>query len=275
VTTTDQDGAREELEAERSFLLRSLDDLDGERAAGNIDDATYERLHADYTARAAAVLRRLRDGDEVHEPVERAPKISARRRWLTYGAIGIFAITAALLLAQSVHQRTPGQEVTGKDPNTTDIAALKKAADKNPNDYNAHLLYARAVLGTGDYGDAVKEYDDAARIDPKQPEPLAYGGWIRAIAAGQISDATTKTQLVNDAMARFKRAIQLNPRYPDSYVYRALTYERVLNDPKKAIPDFESYLKYSPANAAMRPVVTGALSDAESAAGTTPTSKQP
>jgi cytochrome c-type biogenesis protein CcmH/NrfG len=275
VTTTNQDDAKEALEAERSFLLRSLDDLDRERAAGNIDDATYARLHADYTARAAAVLRRLRDGDDVHEPVAPAPKVSARRRWLTYGAIGVFAITAAVLLAQSVHQRTPGGSVTGNDPNATSIGTLKKNADNNPGDYNAHLLYARALLGN-DLSDAVKQYDAAARIDPKQPEPLVYGAWIRALAAAQVADATTQKALVDDAMTRFNRAIQLNPRYPDSYVFRALTYERVLNDPKKAIPDFESYLKYAPANAAMRSVVTGALSQAEStSAGATPTSTQP
>jgi cytochrome c-type biogenesis protein CcmH/NrfG len=270
VTPTDPDAAREALVAARAFLLRSLDDLDGERAAGNIDDDTYALLHADYTARAATVLRRLRDGDDVHEPVERTSKVSARRRWLTYGAIGAFALTAAFLLAQSVHQRSSGGSVTGNDPNT-----LKQAADKNPNDYNAHLLYARSLLGNN-LSEAVKQYDDAARIDPKQPEPLVYGAWIRSLAAGQVADAATRKALVDDAMARFNRAIQLNPRYPDSYVFRALTYERVLNDPQKAVPDFRSYLRYAPANAPMRSVVTGALTQAERAgAGTTPTSKQP
>ena len=43
-----------ELERERDFLLKSLDDLETERAAGNIDDASYAELHDDYTARAAA-----------------------------------------------------------------------------------------------------------------------------------------------------------------------------------------------------------------------------
>ena len=55
---------REALEEERSFLLRSLADLDAERADGNVDDGTYERLHADYTARAARVIHQL-DGDPV------------------------------------------------------------------------------------------------------------------------------------------------------------------------------------------------------------------
>ena len=53
---------RGELERERDFLLKSLDDLETERAAGNIDDASYTELHDDYTARAAAAIRALRDG---------------------------------------------------------------------------------------------------------------------------------------------------------------------------------------------------------------------
>ncbi len=46
------DEARTAQEEERDFLLRSLDDLESERAAGNIDDETYQRLHDDYTARS-------------------------------------------------------------------------------------------------------------------------------------------------------------------------------------------------------------------------------
>ena len=42
-TTSVTDFDRDALEAERDFLLRSLDDLEAERAAGNIDDDTYRR----------------------------------------------------------------------------------------------------------------------------------------------------------------------------------------------------------------------------------------
>ncbi len=56
------DPSREQLEAERDFLLKSLDDLEAERAAGGIDEESYQALHDDYTARAAATIRTLRDG---------------------------------------------------------------------------------------------------------------------------------------------------------------------------------------------------------------------
>ena len=54
---------------QREFLLRSLEDLEREHDAGDLDDADYAALKDDYTARAAAVLR-----------AERATGGSPRRR---------------------------------------------------------------------------------------------------------------------------------------------------------------------------------------------------
>ena len=61
-----------ELEEERDFLLRSLDDLDRERAAGDLDPADYVALKEDYTARAAAVLRAIDHGAGRGAPSEPA-----------------------------------------------------------------------------------------------------------------------------------------------------------------------------------------------------------
>jgi hypothetical protein len=49
------------MEEERDFLIRSLHDLESERAAGDIDQGDYETLRDDYTVRAAALLRRLEE----------------------------------------------------------------------------------------------------------------------------------------------------------------------------------------------------------------------
>lgn len=57
------DGARcgpvRALEEERDFLLRSLEDLGRERAAGDLGEEDDRARRDDYTPRAAAVLRRL------------------------------------------------------------------------------------------------------------------------------------------------------------------------------------------------------------------------
>ena len=54
---------RAELDDERSFLLDSLEDLERERAAGDLSDADYEVLRDRYTRRAAEVLRALDQDD--------------------------------------------------------------------------------------------------------------------------------------------------------------------------------------------------------------------
>jgi tetratricopeptide (TPR) repeat protein len=50
---------RSVLDEEREFFLRSLRDLEAERAAGDIDEVDYVALRDDYTVRAAHVLRQL------------------------------------------------------------------------------------------------------------------------------------------------------------------------------------------------------------------------
>ena len=45
-------GEQSPLEDQRDFLLRSLEDLEREQAAGDVDQHDYEVLKDDYTARA-------------------------------------------------------------------------------------------------------------------------------------------------------------------------------------------------------------------------------
>ena len=78
----------EALEQEREFLLRSLDDLDRERAAGDMDEQDYRALRDGYTARAAAVLRALEraqnptgvEASPDRVPAPAAPASSGARR---------------------------------------------------------------------------------------------------------------------------------------------------------------------------------------------------
>src|SRR6478752_1355142 len=89
---------RRQLEEERDFLMQSLDDLDLEHETGGIDDESYRELHDDYTARAAAVIRTLRDGvDVTPAPAPRAPN-RTRRRVVLVSVVLVFAIAAGTSL---------------------------------------------------------------------------------------------------------------------------------------------------------------------------------
>src|SRR3954467_12545664 len=81
---------RRQLEEERDFLMASLDDLELEHGSGGIDDESYAELHDDYTARAAAVIRTLRDGVDVTPPKPPGSPSRTRRRVVLVSLVLVF-----------------------------------------------------------------------------------------------------------------------------------------------------------------------------------------
>ena len=63
---------------QREFLLRSLEDLELEHEAGDLDDADYNALKDEYTARAAAALRAEPAAATPRPP--REPRMAGPRR---------------------------------------------------------------------------------------------------------------------------------------------------------------------------------------------------
>jgi cytochrome c-type biogenesis protein CcmH/NrfG len=262
------------LESERDFLLRSLDDLEAERDAGNIDEETYQTLHDDYTARAASAIRSLRDDEVPAEPVgsRRVPPSSAMsRRMKVFTVVGVaaFAAFAAWGLSRALGTRDAGQTITGNAAaNESSVDTLKQAAAEHPDSYEAHIAYARALLGN-DLAEALKQFDAASRIDATQPEPFTYAGWIEALAAARLDEGSDRDALAQRALASLDHALTLDPEYYDAYVYRALTQMNVLHDPSAAVPDFQRFLALAPADHPQRKLVTGALAEAVGSSSTT------
>ena len=281
----DDIAAQEELEDERDFLLRSLDDLESELLAGNIDPDTYRVLHDDYTARASAVITSIADGVERRAPT--ASRVPAGLRFVTIGGIVVFALLAAFLLAHSAGQRRPGQTITGNSqaggtPTTASpvaaIDAAKATAAAQPKSYDARITYARTLWSSGPayYGVAVREYIVAAQLDPKQPEPLAYTGWLTALLSRGETDKATQNSLLDVATTSLDRAITLDPTYPDSYVFKGLVLTQFENKQCAGALAFQQYLVRAPANDPMHAQVLDALAQAVKAGKcptTTPTTK--
>src|SRR6476646_635957 len=102
-----------ELEEERRFLLRSINDLDREHQYGDVDDHDYQVLRDGYTARAATVLRAIEEGQEkVAQGKPRRPKVIAA--WII-GTVAVASL-AGWLVARSSGQRLPGQSISGGLP---------------------------------------------------------------------------------------------------------------------------------------------------------------
>lgn len=235
------------LEEERDFLLRSLDDLERERSEGNIDPDDYRRLHDDYTARAAAVLRSIRDGVDARPDVSPA---STRRRALTIGGLVAFALVAAVLLGGALGERLPGQTATGNqqlggeggpvdaaptEMEAPDLGARQAAVDDDPDDVDARLAYADALLADGQAAEALRQYDAAAELDPSNARARASSGFV-VFQAG----------LAEDALERLDAAEAADPAYPDTYFLRGIVLLRGQGDREAAEVAFTRYLEVAP-----------------------------
>lgn len=218
------------LEDERDFLLRSLDDLERERAEGNLEVDDYRRLGDDYTARAAAVIRSIEGGQEREEGKEGevpldarpvAPLVPARARVVAVAAIVAFAVVAAVLLARSLGERLPGETVTGNEQLRRDVTGLVASAD--------------ALLQRGEAADALRRYDEAAKLDPGAAEPRAKSAFI-VFNAG----------LVEEALSRLDEAEAADASYPDSYFFRGIVLFRGRGDVEGARTAFARYLELAP-----------------------------
>lgn len=262
---------RDALAAERDFLLRSLDDLEAEYAAGNVDEDTYRLLHDDYTARAAAAIRALdggagRDGPGPLDPPR--PRAPWWARLTAVAVVAAFALGGALALTRAVGTRAPGGTITGNSQAAAggDLDALRGAVEAAPDDYRARISYARALLGE-DPPEALAQYDAARRIDPSQPEPPTYIGWITALAARGSEAGPQREALVEEALGWFDRALALDDGYEDAYVFRGLVRLDVLGDPAAAVGDLQRFLALAPSDHPMRAAVLGALERAVAASG--------
>jgi cytochrome c-type biogenesis protein CcmH/NrfG len=239
---------KSELEREREFLLKSLDDLETERAAGNIDDASYTELHDDYTARAAATIRALRDGVDARPA---APAVPWRRRGPVIAGIVAFAALAAVTLAAALGARLPGQTSSGNAPEAATSgderrARLQEAVEDRPDDAQPRLALARYLEESGDTVESLKQYDRAVEIAPDNVEALANAGRLRFIVAGQVPSPEAQQQLVTGARTLLDRAVQADPDNADAHFYRAVLLLDGFGEVDGAISEFQRYLVLAP-----------------------------
>jgi tetratricopeptide (TPR) repeat protein len=220
------------LEEERDFLLRSLADLDRERAAGEISDDDYEALRDDYTARAAAALRAI-DAGPGRPVASPPPRWSRRRRVVVATAIAGFGVAAGVLVATAAGERDPGGTATG--------SIRESSVDR--------LGQARARFNQGDVVGALEAYDEVLSVDPDNREALAYRGFLLVSAGGEAQarlDDLAADDLVANGLSMLDRAVEVDPDYLDARVFRAMARLYVLDDPRAALEDIRVALAGDP-----------------------------
>ncbi len=212
---------------EGDFLLRSLDDLEREHAAGDIDDVDYVALRDGYTTRAAAVLR----GQAT--PANTTPQRRGRT-WMIAALVLAAATGGGVAVARSAGQRSVGGGLTGAIGQST--ASL--------------LAQARADLGT-DRAKATSLYDQVLQVDPRNVEALTYKAWVERIEtrakldSGAI-DASAASARFTEAQAGLDAAIAIDPAVPDALCFVAVMRFRDFADSSGARAALDRCLAANP-----------------------------
>ncbi len=213
-----------ELAEQRDFLLRSLDDLERERLAGDLDDADYHALRDDYTVRAAEVLRAIEEGG-----VTPAPPGASRAGWgkRVVGIVVVagMALSAGLAVAAASGSRLPGDTLSG-DIRQTSSARLQQAAQ---------------LANGGEVTEALDLYDEVLAEDPDNVEALSERGLLLV----SVASATGRSVLADQGRASIEQALALDPGNARALFYRGLAL-RLAGDDQAAAEAFTAALANDP-----------------------------
>ncbi|MGO8824222.1 MAG: tetratricopeptide repeat protein [Acidimicrobiales bacterium] len=229
------------LADEREFLLRSLDDADRERAAGDLSDEDHAVLVARDSARLAEVEAEL--AALVPEPAAPAPPPPAggpERRplplWRRMGIVAACLLIAAgvvILVAHYVQARQPGQSSSG----TVSLSQAQLIEQQ--------LEQALVQNNQGNTKAALELYDKVLTEDPSNPAALAYAGYLQ----WNVGSSAHVASLVRIGRAEIETAVRDSPSYYQGHLFYGLVLENQDHDDAAAVTQFDDFLADDPPTA--------------------------
>ncbi|MEE9414023.1 MAG: tetratricopeptide repeat protein [Acidimicrobiales bacterium] len=186
------DGEVVALVEQRDFLMKSLDDLDREFSAGDMDEADYATLKDDYTARAAATIRTI----DARTAVVKKNQTSLPRRLAWVAGVAALAILAGVFIGRASGSRRAGEFGSG------DIRLNTQTL----------MLQADAALQAQQYDDAIDLYDAVLDTEPANAKAITYRAWV-SYRANPVP-----AEVLDD----FDDAIAFDPDYTDALVFSTI-----------------------------------------------------
>lgn len=182
------------LEEERDFLLRSLDDLEAELIAGDVEEDDYRALRDDYTQRAATVLRAIDQRRAARTAATSGGRSPARvAAW--GAAVVIFAVVAGLGVARAAGDRGEGEFITG---------GIRESISQR-------MFDCESLISQLEIREALECYDAILEEQPNNREAMSYRAWALVLAG-----------LPDVAWPYLDRAVMIDPEYPDVRAFRAI-----------------------------------------------------
>jgi len=226
------------LNDEREFLLRSIDDAERERAAGDLSDADSAVLTERDRTRLAEVEAELAAlGPE--QPVDAtpsAPETAPRRRYGPWSRVGIVVACllivagAGILVNHAVNPAVPGQASSG----SVTLSKAQRIEDQ--------LIAASELANEGNGASALELYNDVLTEDPNDGPALAAGGWLEW-NAGRADRSQTA---VRAGRASEEKAIAVAPDFYGGHLFLGLILLEQDHNASGAITQFTAFLADDP-----------------------------
>jgi len=226
---------------------RDLAEVDEQVDAGELDEATAERLRSAYQSERVALEAQLDDvatpkGDT---PAGTGPAPRSRSRAVAGTVIvGVAALAVAVVAVFSLQERTPAGESTdgvataalesggGRDLSSVGLEEMEAVVSQNPDIPGMRLALADRYVEAGDYSRALEHYMVVLEQEPGNATALARVGWLTF-----LSD---EAELAEPFIVR---AIAIEPDFPQAYWYLANVRIQVGNV-EGAIEPLERLLTY-------------------------------
>jgi cytochrome c-type biogenesis protein CcmH/NrfG len=218
---------------------RDLAEVAAQVEAGEIDEATAERLRAGYERERASLLAAEAEMNDRPPPKRSPGRAIAGGALLTVGVVAI-----ALFAIVSMRDDSPAEEVTdgiatdvlegsgGVDLSEVTIEEMEAVVAANPSIIGMRLALAQRYVDAGDHSSALQHYLTVLDQEPNQPEALAMVGWLSYLAG----EAELAEPFVEKALA-------VEPDYPLALWFLA-NIEVAIGDDDAAAKALEQLLAY-------------------------------
>lgn len=198
-TSVGQERQRQ-TDAALAVLREQLAELDAERAAGRIDDATYARSRDELERRA------LEEGEGGEETASAGPAPA----W-GVALLCVIPLTAVLLyLAVGEPDGLDPQQIAGRQGFTPEqieqmVGGLAARLEREPDDVEGWTMLARSYLVLEDYPKALAAYARLGALRPDDPDVLA--DWADVMAA------TREGRVEGEAERLVLQALERDPEH--------------------------------------------------------------
>ena len=240
------------LKDARDNLLRSLEDLEIEHQAGDIERVDYEVLRQSYIARTSTLLdeiARLESQGGLNlgsRPFfARVRRLLGTRRSRRVLVVSVFLWVVAGVTVAALHfagVRLPGQSATGSISLSEALVVQQQ------------LTQASDLAGTGQIAEAILLYERVLATVPHQREALTYQGWLIRLSGLRAG----RKNVVARGDQEIALAAGVAPGYADARGLDAIALAPDRHDIPGALVQLDALVRDRPSKAliaALRPQV--------------------